>query len=74
MKQRDKIQKIVAFKTWSKDKKIDALLEIDSNMYTNLGTDSKKYEREAVAKESLFIYKEIKKIDETLGKILLRTR
>ena len=32
------IEKILDFKTWSKTKKIDELLRIDCQMYTNLGT------------------------------------
>ena len=34
------ILKIVGYKTWSDKKKIDAMLEIDSNNYTNLGKES----------------------------------
>tara|TARA_R110000782_G_scaffold198307_1_gene287335 strand:+ start:9291 stop:9515 length:225 start_codon:yes stop_codon:yes gene_type:complete len=74
MEQQDKILKILGYKTWSDNRKVDALLEIDVNMYTNLGTDSSKTERSNVAKESRFIYRAIKSIDETLGKQLLRTQ
>ncbi len=74
MEQQDKILKILGYKTWSDNRKVDALLEIDVNMYTNLGTDSTKTERSNVAKESRFIYRAIKSIDETLGKQLLRTQ
>ena len=74
MEQQDKILKILGYKTWSDKRKVDALLEIDVNMYTNLGTDSTKTERSNVARDSRFIYRAIKSIDETLGKQLLRTQ
>ena len=73
MDKQDKILKILGYKTWTDRRKIDALLELDVNMYTNLGTDSTKTERANVAKESRFIYRAIKSIDEKLGKDLLRT-
>mgnify|MGYP003627770105 FL=1 len=74
MEQQDTILKILGYKTWSDKRKIDALLELDVNMYTNLGTESTKKERASVAKESRFIYRAIKSIDEKLGKDLLRTQ
>lgn len=74
MQQQDQILKILGYKTWTDRRKIDALLEMDVYMYTNLGTDSTKTERLKVAKESRFIYKAIKSIDERLGKQLLRTQ
>ena len=73
MEQQDTILKILGYKTWSDKRKIDALLELDVNMYTNLGSESTKTERSNVAKESRFIYRAIKSIDEKLGKELLRT-
>ena len=51
--------------------KIDKLFEIDCYQYTNLGTDSTMKEKDAVKKTSLFIYKKIKQLNETLGKRLL---
>ena len=74
MEQQDTILKILGYKTWSDKRKIDTLLELDVNMYTNLGTESTKTERSNVAKESRFIYRAIKSIDEKLGKDLLRTQ
>jgi len=47
------------------------LLELDAIQYTNLGTDSKKYEKEKVKSDSKFIYKEIQKFNEIDGKLLL---
>lgn len=74
MEQQDTILKILGYKTWSDKRKIDTLLELDVNMYTNLGSESTKTERSNVAKESRFIYRAIKSIDEKLGKELLRTQ
>jgi|TARA_R110000744_G_scaffold173_2_gene602 hypothetical protein len=74
MEQQDKILKILGYKTWNDKRKIDALLELDVNMYTNLGTESTKKDRASVSKESRFIYRAIKSIDEKLGKDLLRTQ
>ena len=40
------ITKVLEFKTWTDKRKIDELFRIDCEMYTNLGTDSTKTERE----------------------------
>jgi|TARA_E500000318_G_C3560354_1_gene213111 hypothetical protein len=71
MELQDKVLKIVGYKTWSDKRKIDALLEIDANAYTNLGTDSTKTDRENTRRDSRFIYRAIKSIDEPLGRKLL---
>ena len=51
--------------------RVDMLLEIDANMYTNLGSDSHKTEKEEVKKNSKAIYRMIKGIDEQSGNLLL---
>lgn len=61
------IDKIVEFKTWNDKQKLDELFRIDSNMYTNLGVDSTKKEREEVKKKSRKIYMAVKKIDRATG-------
>lgn len=71
MELQDKVLKIVGYKTWSDKRKIDALLEIDATAYTNLGTDSTKTQVENTRRDSRFIYRAIKSIDENLGKKLL---
>ena len=71
MELQDRVLKIVGYKTWSDKRKIDALLEIDATMYTNLGIDSTKTDRENTRRDSRFIYRAIKSIDELLGKELL---
>ena len=65
------IEKVLEFKTWSNKRKIDELFRIDCEMYTNLGTDSTKTEREKVKAKSKAIYKSISKIDSKVGKHLI---
>ena len=67
----DLIDKIYNYKTISNRIKIDRLLEIDVIQYTNLGSDSTKTEKLIVKKNSRYIYKTIKKIDEATGNLLL---
>lgn len=64
-------EKVLGYKTWSEKKKIDALLEYDCNLYTNLGSDSSKTERNEAKKKSRFIYRAIKQINKTEGDKLL---
>ena len=66
----EKIRKIQAYKTWSLKKKVDTLLEIDANMYTNLGIESSKTEKKEVKAISRKIYKAISLISPLDGYIL----
>ena len=54
------------------NQKIDKLLELDCNMYTNLGSDSTKTEKQEVKRMSRKIYKAIQGINEPVGKSLLQ--
>ena len=65
------IDKIIEFKTWSDRKKIDELLRMDCEMYTNLGINSTKKEKSEVTKNSRRIYKAIKTIDQKMGQTFL---
>ena len=56
-----------------KEKK-DKLFEMDCIMYTKLGTDSTKTEKEETKKRSRVIYRGIREIDFYLGCALLRTQ
>ena len=67
----DDIDKIYEFKSWKDRQKIDELLRIDCSMYTNLGIDSNKSEKETVKKNSRRIYNLIKKINPSMGKQFL---
>ena len=49
----------------------DELLQLDAIQYTNLGIDSTKAERKKVKSDSKYIYKQIKGIDEGIGRDLL---
>ena len=66
----EKIKKISSYKTWSVKRKVDALLEMDSNMYTNLGIESSKKEKAEVKGISKKIYKAIASISPIDGYIL----
>ena len=68
------ILKIVGYKTWSDRKKIDAMLEIDANQYCNLGTESLQKEKDFARKQSRFIYRAIKSVDESVGNLLYKAR
>ena len=65
------IDKISGYSTWNLKKKIDTLLRVDCIMYTNLGVDSTKAERMETKRNSLSIYRAIKKLDEATGRALL---
>jgi hypothetical protein len=68
----DDINKIANFKTWKTKDKIDALLEVDCNMYCNLGLSSTKDEKDQVFRNSRKIYLKIKELDPNLGILLLQ--
>ena len=68
----DDIDKILGYTTWKDKKKIDTLLQIDADLYTNLGMESSKTQVENVKKASRKIYKAIKTIDEYTGRLFLR--
>lgn len=57
----------------SSKQRIDKLLELDCSNYTTLGIDSTSDERHEVRESSRFIYNIIKDIDESEGKLLLKT-
>ena len=65
------IENILAEQITDKEK-IDKLLELDCNLYTNLGIDSTKSEKQEVKRMSRKIYKAIQTINEPIGKSLLQ--
>ena len=67
------IDKIVNYKTWKSKKKMDALLYIDSRLYTRLGVDSTLKERKETKYKSRKIYKAISKINTPIGQLLLHS-
>ena len=70
MKTKEQVEKILSYKTWSDKKKIDALLEIDSNLYVNLGKDSTLTQKREVKKTSRFIYKHIAQLNPSASYLL----
>jgi len=52
--------------------RINKLLEMDATMYTNLGSDSTKAEKQEVKKNSRIIYRAIRDLDIETGKLLLQ--
>jgi len=67
------INKITSYKTWPERKKIDTLLFIDCDLYTQLGMDSSIKEKKETKLKSRKIYKAINKIDNRLGKLFLQS-
>ena len=65
------MEKILEYSSWSDKRKVDALLHIDCVMYTNLGTDSTKSEKDSVTKRSRNIYRAIKTLDPAMGSSFL---
>ena len=66
------LDKIVGLKSWSKTKKIHELLRIDCDMYTNMGVDSTKTEKQLAKKTSRKIYRLIKTLNPSMGSDLLK--
>lgn len=64
------IQKIKGYKTWDVKRKVDALLKIDAEAYTNLGRDSKTSEKKKVRSNSRKIYTAIAEISPIDGYLL----
>ena len=52
--------------------RINQLLELDAIMYTNLGSDSTKADKQEVKKNSRIIYRAIRDLDHDTGKLLLQ--
>lgn len=66
MNEQQKIEEILFNKEHSERWKYNELLELDANLYTNLGTDSTKTERNGVKKISRKIYQAIKSLNCTV--------
>ncbi len=64
------IRKIAGYKTWNVQRKIDALLKIDHELYMNLGIDSMESERKIVKATSRKIYRYISRISPRDGYLL----
>lgn len=69
---REEILRIAEDYNKSVIQRVNELLEIDAIMYTNLGSDSTKAEKQEVKKNSRIIYRAIKDLDFETGKLLLQ--
>ena len=66
----DRINDIVNAPATDKQK-VDALLELDARLYTELGIDSTKADKVETRRKSRIIYREIRSIDKKDGNLLL---
>ncbi len=66
------IEEVLSKNSWDEKQKKDELYRIDCKMYTNLGTDSTKADRNEVKKKSRLIYRAIQKINHHEGTQLLQ--
>ena len=66
------IDKILGFTSWSDKRKVEKLLEIDADLYCNLGKESTKTDIEQAKKQSRKLYRAIKSIDKYWGGMMLR--
>jgi hypothetical protein len=66
----DRISDIVNAPATDKEK-IDALLELDAMLYTELGITSTKADKVETRRKSRIIYREIRSIDKKDGNLLL---
>tara|TARA_R110001606_G_scaffold78055_2_gene180321 strand:- start:265 stop:492 length:228 start_codon:yes stop_codon:yes gene_type:complete len=69
---REEILRIAEDYNKSVIQRVNELLEIDATMYTNLGSDSTKADKQEVKKNSRIIYRAIKDLDFETGKLLLQ--
>lgn len=68
------VDRIINYKTYTKRRKLDTLLELDADIWCNQGSDSTKKEIEEARKMSRIIYRGIKEIDSEMGTQFLRTQ
>ena len=69
---KDEIFKIAEDYNKTVIQRINELLEADAIMYTNLGSDSTKSDKQEVKKKSRAIYRAIKWLDLETGKLLIQ--
>ena len=64
--------KVVGYTSKSEKDKLDALLELDSLLYTMLGLDSTASDKKETKKKSRVIYRAIKTFNKSLGDSFLQ--
>lgn len=68
----DDIERILKFKSWSKKRKVDQLLEFNALLSSDLGIDTTTRERLATKRKSKQILQAIKTVDPELGTSFLQ--
>jgi len=68
----NKIDKILSYKTYTDRKKIDTLLDMDADLYCNMGKETSKTERLEAKKKSRIIYRAIKSVCNDTGNLFLQ--
>jgi hypothetical protein len=68
----ENIPNIVECTNCTPKKKVDRLLEMDADMYTNMGIETPKTYRKKIKSNSRKIYYAIKKINPELGEKLIQ--
>ena len=67
-----RVQEVIENNISSNKERIDLLLELDADNVAELGKNSTSEERKKVKRNSLNIYRAIKKIDKVEGELLLK--
>jgi len=67
-----RVQEVIENNISSNKERIDLLLELDADNVAELGKNSTSEERKKVKRNSLNIYRAIKKIDKIEGELLLK--
>ena len=65
-------EKITGFKTKTEKEKMNALLELDTMLYTQLGIESSIKDKKETKKKSRIIYRAIKSFNKEIGDSLLQ--
>lgn len=68
------VERIVNYKTISQKEKIDRLLEMTADIWSNQGIDSTKTEKADARKRARVIYRGIKELDNEMGTLFLRVQ
>ena len=68
---KEEIKRIAEAYQKTVQERIDLLLEMDANQYTNLGSDSSKAEKTEVPPTSTVLSRTLQELDEYTGKLLL---
>ena len=65
-------EKVIGYKTKTEKEKMDALLELDTLLYTRLGRDSTLTDKRETKKKSRVIYRAIKTFNKAVGDSFLQ--